>query len=66
MLGGGIRWHAHRVPVSHLLIDEYIGFEEIDDGLWTVYFGMITLGWFHEDDGQIEDHHGRRYRHTRC
>jgi transposase InsO family protein len=63
---GGIRWHAHRVPVSHLLIDEYIGFEEIDDGLWTVYFGMITLGWFHEHDGQIEDHQGRRYRHTRC
>ena len=63
---GGIRWHAHRVPVSHLLIDEYIGFEEIDDGLWTVYFGMITLGWFHESDGQIEDHQGRRYRHTRC
>src|SRR3989449_68335 len=33
---GGIRWHAHRVPVSHLLINENIGFEEIDDGLWTV------------------------------
>ena len=63
---GGIRWHAHRVPVSHLLIDEYIGLEEIDDGLWTVYFGMVTLGWFHEHDGQIEDHQGRRYRHTRC
>ena len=25
-----------------------------------------ALGWFHENDGQIEDQHGRRYRHPRC
>jgi len=52
--------------VSHVLAELDVGFEEIDDGLWTVYFGMLTLGWFHEDDGQIEDHQGRRYRHNRC
>lgn len=63
---GGIRWHVHRVPVSHLLAEEYIGFEEIDDGLWTVYFGMVTLGWFNERDGKIVDHQGRQYRHNRC
>jgi transposase InsO family protein len=63
---GGIRWQHHRVPVSHLLLEEYIGFEEIDDGVWTVYFGMVTLGWFDERAGKIVDHQGRIYRHTRC
>src|SRR5262249_25528447 len=63
---GGIRWHRHRVPVSHLLAEEDIGFEEIDDGVWLVYFGMLTLGWFDEHTGKIEDDQGRWYRHTRC
>jgi len=33
---GGIRWRHVRVPVSHILAREYIGFEESDDGTWEV------------------------------
>ena len=52
---GGIRW-AHRwVNVSHLLAQQDVGFEEIDDGLWNVYFGPVWLGRFHEAVGHIVD-----------
>jgi len=55
---GGIRWHNHWVNVSHVLGDEYIAFEEIDDALWQVSFGPIALGRFHEALLRIEDQHG--------
>ena len=52
---GGIRWHNHWVNVSHVLAEEYIAFDEIDDGLWQVYFGPIVLGRFHERLLAIEE-----------
>lgn len=59
---GGIRW-AHRwVNVSHLLAEREIGFEEIDDGLWNVYFGPVWLGRFHEAVGRIVDQLDRAAR----
>lgn len=59
---GGIRWHAHRVPVSHTLIEQEIGFEAVDDGLWEVYFGPLRLGRFSERTGRITDDRGRQQR----
>ena len=59
---GGIRWHHHRVCVSHVLGEEYVGLEEIDDGLWEVYFGPLRLGRFDERDLRIEDDRGRQMR----
>lgn len=41
---GGIRWNAHWVNVSHLLMEQYVGLDAIDDGLWNVYVGPIWLG----------------------
>jgi hypothetical protein len=41
---GGIRWHAPWVNVSHIFADQHVGFEEIDKGAWTVYFGSLDLG----------------------
>jgi putative transposase len=41
---GGIRWHHHWINVSHTGIGEYVGLEEVDDGVWNVYFGPLTLG----------------------
>jgi len=55
---GGIRWHNHWVNVSHVLDGEYIAFDEIDDGLWTVHFGGLLLGRFHERLLRIEDASG--------
>jgi putative transposase len=59
---GGIRWHKQWVNVSQTLGEEYVGFVEIDDGEWDVYFGPLRLGRFHERTLLIEDALGRLYR----
>jgi hypothetical protein len=52
-LNGGIRWKHHWVRVSQRLGEEYIGIEEIDNGIHEVYFGPIYLGRFYEETLQI-------------
>lgn len=52
---GGLRWNTHRVPVSHTLIQEYIGFEEIDDGIYNVYYCDFLIGRFFEEIHRIKD-----------
>ncbi len=47
---GAVYWRNKRVYVSHLLKDENVGLEEIDDGHWQVYFGPVTIGHFNERD----------------
>jgi transposase InsO family protein len=59
---GGIRWNGHWVNVSHVLAEQLIAFEEIDNGIWTVYFGTLDLGRFHERTHSIKDALGK---HTR-
>ena len=39
---GGIRWYGDRVPVSRLLAGHNVGLEEIDHGLFEVYFGPLA------------------------
>jgi putative transposase len=60
---GGIRWHHHWVNVSHTCMGEYVGLEELDDGVWNVYFGPLTLGRLLERYRRIEDAYGRLKRH---
>lgn len=60
---GGIRWNHNWVNVSIVCAGEYVGLEEIDDGLWDVYFGPLKLGRFHERHMRIEDQYGRLKRH---
>ena len=45
------RW----VCVSHLLLEQHVGLEALDDGLWNVYLGPIWLGWFVESKNRIVD-----------
>jgi putative transposase len=59
---GGIRWLNGWVNVSHVLAGEHVGFEEIDDGEWDLYFGRMKLGRFHERLRRVEDVHGRLAR----
>lgn len=61
----GIRWRGRWVNVSHVLAGEHIALEEIDDGLWTVYFSHLELGRLHERTGTIEDTIGRITRPQR-
>jgi putative transposase len=47
---GVVYWGAGQIYVSHLLKGEYVGMEEIDDGVWDIYFGPIKLGGFNVRD----------------
>jgi putative transposase len=55
---GGVRWHNRWVNVSHVLAEEYVAFEEIADGLWSVVFGSLVLGRFDERTLRIADANG--------
>lgn len=50
------------VNVSIVCAGEYVGLEEIDDGIWNVYFGPLKLGWLHERHMRIEDEYGKLKR----
>ena len=54
---GGIRWKKGWINVSHALLEENVGLEEIADGVWSLYFGPLLLGRFHEDQLKL---HGAR------
>jgi hypothetical protein len=56
---GGVRWHNQWVNVSHVLAEEYVGLEEVADGIWSVYFGPVQLGRFDERDLRIHGAHNR-------
>lgn len=45
---GMMRWKNSRIFISKTLVDEWIGFEEIDDGIWSVYYGPVLLARFDE------------------
>jgi putative transposase len=61
---GGIRWNRDWVNVSIVCVGEYVGLEEIDNGIWNVYFGPLKLGRLLERYMRIEDQYGRLNRHT--
>jgi hypothetical protein len=48
--------------VSKVLEREYVGLEEVGDGVWDVYYGPVRLGQFDERHYRIEDARGRRIR----
>ena len=58
----GIRWKKRWVCVTHTLAGEYVGLEEVGDGLWDVYFGPMKLGRMDERLLRIADHKGRTVR----
>jgi len=61
---GGIRWNRDWINVSIVCVGEYVGLEEIDDGIWNVYFGPLKLGRLNERHMRIEDQYGRLKRKT--
>jgi putative transposase len=60
---GGIRWNGPWVNVSITCAGAYVGLEDIDDGVWNVYFGPLKLGRLLERYMRIEDAYGRLKRH---
>lgn len=51
----GIRWKNAWVSVSHLLAGQPIGLEELDEGLWDVWYGPVRLGRLDEGLMRIVD-----------
>jgi transposase InsO family protein len=41
---GGIKWQGRLVYVGHALTGEPVGLYQIDEGLWSVYYGALELG----------------------
>ena len=62
---GGVRWYDAWVNVSHVLAEEYVGFEEVDAGVWNVAFGPLVLGRFDERTLRITDVNGYTSRNPR-
>ncbi len=62
---GGIRWNCAWVNVSITCAGEYVGLEEIDNGIWDVYFGPLKLGRLLEEHMRIEDAYGSLWRHKK-
>jgi putative transposase len=62
---GGIRWNHRWVNVSSTCIGQDVGLEEVDHGVWDLYFGPLKLGRLHERTMRIEDAFGRLHRHKR-
>ena len=46
--GGEIQWRGDRFFLSECLAGELVGFEEIEDGVWSLFFAGKLLGRFHE------------------
>ena len=57
-----IRWNSWKVFVSHLLAKLQVRLEEVGEGVWSVFFGPIHLGWLDEVDYRIMDVQGRKRR----
>ena len=47
---GTVYWKGGQVYVSNLLSGEWVGMEEIDDGVWDIYFAQLRLGGFKQTD----------------
>ncbi len=50
---GCVSWKNAPLFVSTPLAGEYVAFEEVDDGLWTLHFASVALGRYDERDRSI-------------
>jgi putative transposase len=45
---GQVSWRDHPLHLTEVLAGERVGFEEVDDGIWMVYFAAVRLARFDE------------------
>lgn len=50
---GEICWRGETLFVSHALQGERIGLEEVDEGRWAVYLGVVLLARFDEQERRL-------------
>lgn len=51
---GVTKWQGRDLFISEVLRGEHVGFDEVDDGLWSVYFGPLLLGRYNEREQNLE------------
>jgi putative transposase len=56
---GGIRWNSDWVNCTTTLAEDFVGFEEMEDGIFDVYFCDFKIGRFVERENKIQDIIGR-------
>ena len=52
---GCIKWRGRVIFVSEVLAGERLGFEPVDEGIWSVHFGPLWLARFDERDDRLRD-----------
>jgi transposase InsO family protein len=52
---GTIRVLGKQVFVSNTLHDDFVGLEEVDDGVYDLYFCFYQIGRYHLQENKIED-----------
>lgn len=50
---GCIVWHQRHIFVSRVVINERVGLEALQEGLWSVYLGPVLLARFDDREGRI-------------
>lgn len=57
-VNGAMRWHDGFVMISTALSGKYVGLEEIETGLWLVYYRHVQLGVFDERTMKVHEIEG--------
>jgi hypothetical protein len=61
-----IRWHSRKVFVGNLLKYHHVKLESVADGVWSVHFGPVHLGWLDEADFRIMEVKDRAFELARA
>ena len=48
--GGTFRFNRRLLHIANALVDQHIGLEETDDGIWAIYFNTILIATMDERD----------------
>ena len=48
--GGTFRFNHQLLHIANALVDQHIGLEETDDGIWTIYFNTVLIATLDERD----------------
>jgi putative transposase len=48
--GGTFRFHNRLLYLANSMVDQHIGLEETDDGIWAIHFNTVLLATFDERD----------------
>lgn len=53
-VNGAIRWNVERfVMVSTALSGRYVGVEEVDNGVWALWYRHVQLGYYSERENKV-------------